>query len=69
MENLQTWISENAVDWAIQIGIAIAIFIVGKFIARKLSMVIADGTVAVDGRVIYTADDLKVGLFQSTENF
>ena len=40
MENLQTWISENAVDWAIQIGIAIAIFIVGKFIARKLSNVL-----------------------------
>lgn len=40
-----------------------------RLIARKLSMVIADGTVAVDGRVIYTADDLKVGLFQSTENF
>lgn len=40
MENLQTWISENGIDWAIQIGIAIAIFIVGKFIARKLSNVL-----------------------------
>jgi len=37
MENLQTWISENAVDWAIQIGIAIAIFIVGRYLARKIS--------------------------------
>ncbi len=34
MENLTTWISEHAVDWAIQIGIAIAIFVIGKFIAR-----------------------------------
>jgi 3-hydroxyacyl-[acyl-carrier protein] dehydratase/trans-2-decenoyl-[acyl-carrier protein] isomerase len=32
-------------------------------------MVIADGTVAVDGRVIYTAEDLKVGLFLSTDSF
>lgn len=40
-----------------------------RVIARKLSMVIADGTVAVDGRVIYTAEDLKVGLFLSTDNF
>lgn len=40
-----------------------------RVIARKLSMVIADGTVSVDGRVIYTAEDLKVGLFLSTDNF
>jgi 3-hydroxyacyl-[acyl-carrier protein] dehydratase/trans-2-decenoyl-[acyl-carrier protein] isomerase len=40
-----------------------------RVIARRLSMVIADGTVAVDGRVIYTADDLKVGLFLSTDSF
>jgi len=40
-----------------------------RVIARKLSMVIADGTVAVDGRVIYTAEDLKVGLFLSTDSF
>ncbi|MDA8661236.1 3-hydroxyacyl-[acyl-carrier-protein] dehydratase FabA, partial [Luminiphilus sp.] len=32
-------------------------------------MGIADGTVAVDGTVIYTAKDLRVGLFQSTESF
>ena len=37
MENATNWISENGVDWAIQIGIAIAIFIVGKIIARMLS--------------------------------
>lgn len=40
-----------------------------RIIARKLSMVIADGTVSVDGRVIYTASDLKVGLFASTDSF
>lgn len=40
-----------------------------RLIKRKLSMAIADGTVSVDGRTIYTAEDLKVGLFQSTDNF
>jgi 3-hydroxyacyl-[acyl-carrier protein] dehydratase/trans-2-decenoyl-[acyl-carrier protein] isomerase len=40
-----------------------------RLIARKLSMVIADGSVAVDGRVIYTAEDLRVGLFHSTDSF
>ena len=34
-----------------------------RLIERKLIMAIADGTVAVDGKVIYTADDIKVGLF------
>jgi len=32
-------------------------------------MGIADGTVSVDGRVIYTAKDLKVGLFTDTTKF
>jgi 3-hydroxyacyl-[acyl-carrier protein] dehydratase/trans-2-decenoyl-[acyl-carrier protein] isomerase len=40
-----------------------------RVISRKLSMAIAEGTVAVDGRTIYTADDLRVGLFLSTDNF
>ena len=40
-----------------------------RVISRKLSMVIADGTVSVDDRVIYTADDLRVGLFLSTDSF
>ena len=40
-----------------------------RVIARKLVLAIANGTVAVDGKVIYTAKDLKVGLFTSTENF
>ena len=40
-----------------------------RVITRRLSMVIADGTVSVDGRTIYTADDLHVGLFLSTDSF
>lgn len=40
-----------------------------RVIERKLVMGIADGTVSVDGSVIYTANDLRVGLFQSTESF
>ena len=40
-----------------------------RVITRRLSMVIADGTMSVDGRVIYTADDLRVGLFLSTDSF
>ena len=42
---------------------------VKRLLDRKLSMLIADGTVAVDGRTIYTADDLRVGLFSSTDSF
>ena len=40
-----------------------------RVIERKLVMGIADGTDSVDGSVIYTANDLRVGLFQSTESF
>lgn len=40
-----------------------------RVIKRKLFMGMADGEVAVDGRVIYTASDLKVGLFQDTSSF
>lgn len=40
-----------------------------RVISRKLSMAISDGEVAVDGRTIYTADDLRVGLFLSTDSF
>ncbi len=32
-------------------------------------MGIADGQMFVDGREIYTATDLKVGLFTSTQDF
>jgi len=40
-----------------------------RVISRRLSMVIADGTVSVDGREIYSAADLRVGLFLSTDTF
>lgn len=40
-----------------------------RVITRKLTMGIADGSVSVDGREIYVAKDLRVGLFTSTENF
>jgi 3-hydroxyacyl-[acyl-carrier protein] dehydratase/trans-2-decenoyl-[acyl-carrier protein] isomerase len=40
-----------------------------RLITRKLVLAIADGTVAVDGRQIYTAENLRVGLFTSTEGF
>jgi len=40
-----------------------------RVIERKLIMGIADGALSVDGREIYTAKDLRVGLFQSTESF
>ncbi|MGI5309838.1 bifunctional 3-hydroxydecanoyl-ACP dehydratase/trans-2-decenoyl-ACP isomerase [Rheinheimera sp. WS51] len=40
-----------------------------RVIKRKLFMGIADGVVSVDGREIYTAQDLKVGLFQDTSSF
>ncbi len=40
-----------------------------RVINRKLVMGLADGTVAVDGKVIYTASDLKVGLFTDTSSF
>lgn len=40
-----------------------------RVIMRKLVMGIADAKMQVDGRVIYEANDLKVGLFKSTENF
>ncbi len=42
---------------------------VKRIIARKLILGISDGTVSVDGREIYTAKDLRVGLFTSTDNF
>ncbi len=40
-----------------------------RLIERKLVLGIADGRMRVDGREIYTATDLKVGLFTSTEAF
>ena len=40
-----------------------------RVILRRLRMGIADATLCVDGREIYTATDLKVGLFTSTDSF
>ena len=42
---------------------------VRRVMRGKLALIIANGRTLVDGREIYTAKDLKVGLFQSTENF
>ena len=40
-----------------------------RVIQRKLVMGVANATMEVDGKEIYSAKDLKVGLFTSTENF
>ncbi|MGH8475521.1 MAG: 3-hydroxyacyl-[acyl-carrier-protein] dehydratase FabA, partial [Methylococcales bacterium] len=40
-----------------------------RVIMRKLVMGIADATMNVDGKVIYEANDLRVGLFTSTDDF
>lgn len=39
-----------------------------RLIERKLIMGIADGRVLVDGKEIYSATDLRVGLFSNTDN-
>jgi 3-hydroxyacyl-[acyl-carrier protein] dehydratase/trans-2-decenoyl-[acyl-carrier protein] isomerase len=40
-----------------------------RVIERKLVMGIADGSLSVDGKEIYTAKGLRVGLFTSTDSF
>jgi len=40
-----------------------------RVITRKLNMAIADASMFVDGREIYVAEDLRVGLFTSTDDF
>ena len=40
-----------------------------RVISRRLNMAIADASMSVDGREIYTAEDLRVGLFSSTDDF
>jgi len=40
-----------------------------RVIARKLVLAVADGSVSVDGKEVYTATGMKVGLFESTEGF
>ena len=36
-----------------------------KVIIKRLALAVADGIMSVDGKNIYTAKDLKVGLFKS----
>ncbi len=38
-----------------------------RVILRRLKLAIADGTLKADGEVIYTATDLRVGLFEAGE--
>jgi 3-hydroxyacyl-[acyl-carrier protein] dehydratase / trans-2-decenoyl-[acyl-carrier protein] isomerase len=40
-----------------------------RVIMRKLVMGIADARMELDGRIIYEATDLRVGLFTRTDNF
>ncbi|CAK1953018.1 beta-hydroxyacyl-acyl carrier protein dehydratase/isomerase (fragment) [Vibrio crassostreae] len=40
-----------------------------RVVNRRLVMGLADGRVLVDGKEIYVAKDLKVGLFQDTSAF
>jgi 3-hydroxyacyl-[acyl-carrier protein] dehydratase / trans-2-decenoyl-[acyl-carrier protein] isomerase len=40
-----------------------------RVMLRKLVMGVADASMLVDGKEIYTAKDLRVGLFKSTEDF
>ena len=42
---------------------------VKRVVNRRIVLGIANGSVAVDGRPIYEASDLRVGLFQSAESF
>lgn len=40
-----------------------------RMITRRLYLGVADADMRVDGKVIYMAKDIRVGLFQSTEEF
>ncbi len=40
-----------------------------RIVNRRLIMGLADGEVLVDGRLIYTASDLKVGLFRLPSDY
>ncbi|MGL4667796.1 MAG: 3-hydroxyacyl-[acyl-carrier-protein] dehydratase FabA [Saezia sp.] len=40
-----------------------------RVISRGLTLAIADGTMEVDGKIIYTTEGLRVGLFTSTDAF
>jgi 3-hydroxyacyl-[acyl-carrier protein] dehydratase/trans-2-decenoyl-[acyl-carrier protein] isomerase len=40
-----------------------------RVLRGRMNLVVADGSVHVDGREIYVASEMRVGLFQSTEGF
>ena len=40
-----------------------------RVIARKLVLCISDATVAVDDKLVYEGNNLRVGLFESTDGF
>lgn len=40
-----------------------------RLLTSRLKLALADGTVSVDGKVIYMAKNLKVGLFTETSDF
>ncbi len=40
-----------------------------RVVMRRLIMGIADGTVSVDGKLVYSCKDLRVGLFRNTSAF
>jgi 3-hydroxyacyl-[acyl-carrier protein] dehydratase/trans-2-decenoyl-[acyl-carrier protein] isomerase len=42
---------------------------ISRVIKGRMNVVVANGAVHVDGRQIYVATDMRVGLFQSTEGF
>ncbi|MET1256074.1 bifunctional 3-hydroxydecanoyl-ACP dehydratase/trans-2-decenoyl-ACP isomerase [Aliikangiella maris] len=42
---------------------------VRRILKKGLSMIIADAKMLVDGKEIYTAKNLRVGLFESTDDF
>jgi 3-hydroxyacyl-[acyl-carrier protein] dehydratase/trans-2-decenoyl-[acyl-carrier protein] isomerase len=40
-----------------------------RVIRRKLTLAIADGLMFVDGKPVYEAKDMRVGVFTSTDDF
>ena len=42
---------------------------ISRLLESRLKLAIADGEVQVDGKTIYTAHNLKVGLFTETDSF
>ncbi|MGA1205326.1 MAG: bifunctional 3-hydroxydecanoyl-ACP dehydratase/trans-2-decenoyl-ACP isomerase [Opitutales bacterium] len=42
---------------------------ISRLLTSRLKLAVADGEVSVDGRIIYTASNLKVGLFSEVTDF